>query len=168
MGKTNLWSTGIKQTAMEAIKQVQQIRENVRLYRDFLDVLTLANQQKLNIIVPDSISIIDTLLDIKANPKGTTLLINNQYARSYSELRMYKGAFNNLGSLLTLYKLRFVNQSKVINVNYDNTLCYTTNNLRIHNIENKAKYLAVAIFEDSNYVSTKVFMRENMIELLSL
>ena len=153
---------------MEAIKQVQKIKDNVRQYRDFLDVLAIATQQKLNILVPDRLPFLDVILDIKMNPKGTVLLVNNQYARKYSELRMYKGDFTNLGSLMTLKNLKISASGKLASVDYDYTICYTTSSLRSKQFESSAKYLAVAVFEDSNYLGTKVFMRENMIELISL
>lgn len=153
---------------METIRQAQRIKDQVRLYRDFLDVLTIATQQKLDVLVPDKLPFLEVILEMKANPQAALMLINNQYIRKYSELRMFKGEYGNLSGLMKLQTIKLGSSVRQADVDHDKTICYTSNSIRNKQFEKSGKYLAISILEDSNYVGTKVFMRENMIELISL
>ncbi|MBI3141652.1 MAG: hypothetical protein HYZ16_02370 [Bacteroidetes bacterium] len=143
-------------------------KDNVRQWRDFLDVLLFARQNRCELVVPDRYPELNTLLEIQGNIGPSIHQINRDYARCYKNLRVYRGEFDNISSLLVLKNMK-VSSGRLFQKSGDQRLlCYTSNQARVNELEVHSDFLAIALYGEGNYVGTKVFMREHMIELLSL
>lgn len=145
-----------------------QVEQNVRQWRDFLDILLFARQNKAKLVVPDRLPILNKLIEFRANPSEALERINHFYTRTYKDLRVFRGGFNNISSLLVLNDM-IVSSGKLSSLKAgDRSICYTYNNLRVPQLEREMNFLAVAINPGPDYVGSKIFMREHMIELMSL
>lgn len=154
---------------MEQVKLNIGVQQHPKLFRDFLDVLLIARQQNLDIIVPDRLPLLDALLEMKANPQDSLAMINKAYTHKFQNLQLYKGEFTNLASMMKLRNMRVYSSGRLAQVDHESTICYTTSNLRNSTFESSAKYLAVSVFDELlHYMGTKVFARESMLELISL
>jgi len=143
-------------------------KNNVRQWRDFLDVLLFARQNRCELVVPSQFPDLDTLLEIKSNITKSIEKINYDYTRVYQNLRAYRGRFDNLSSLLVLQNMKLSSGRVYHKPAGQKTLLYTSANAVNHELEAKADFIALAIHQESQYVGTKVFMKKNMIELVSL
>lgn len=143
-------------------------RTSVRQWRDFLDVLLFARQNRCELVVPDQFPGLNALLEIKGNATKSVELINQKYTRLYKDLRAYRGNFDNISSLLVLQRMKVSSGRNYSKPSSQRTLCYTSNNVRNAQLEMEANFLAIAIYNEEEYVGTKVFMKDHMIELLSL
>lgn len=143
-------------------------RSSVRQWRDFLDVLLFARQNRCELVVPDQFPGLNALLEIKGDLTNSVEVINHKYKRLYKDLRAYRGDFDNISSLLVLQKMKVSSGRNYVKPAGQRTLCYTSNNVRNGQLEMEANFLAIALYNEEEYVGTKVFMKDHMIELLSL
>lgn len=141
---------------------------NVRQWRDFLDVLQFARQNRAQLVVPDKFPELDSLLELKTNTEEHLAKINQGYQRAYSDLRAYRGPFDSLSSLLVLKNLKISSGRNFEKVPGQKVICFTSHNARNAQIEAESDFLAIALTGDGNYLGTKIFMRADMIELVSL
>ena len=141
---------------------------NVRQWRDFLDVLQFARQNRAQLVVPDRFPGLDALLELKANAEEQVKKINRAYAKGYSDLRVYRGDFDSLSSLMVLKNLRVSSGRNFQKELGKKLVCFSSHNARNSQLEAESDFLAIALMGDGNYLGTKIFMRADMIELVSL
>lgn len=143
-------------------------QDNVRQWRDFLDVLLFARQNRTDLVVPDRFPGLNSIIELQTNTASAIESINYNYTKNYKDLRAYRGKFDSISSLLVLKKLRVSSGGKFTKVPGQRILCYSSNNARNTQLEAHADFLAIAIMDGDIYVGTKIFMKDHMIELMSL
>ncbi|MBI1183315.1 hypothetical protein GC194_03520 [bacterium] len=143
-------------------------QDNVRQWRDFLDVLLFARQNRAEIVVPDRFPGLDNLLELQNNTQKTLESINFYYDKNYRDLRAFRGKFDNLSSLLVLQNLKISSGRNFKKDRQNRLICYTSSNARVGQLETDADFLAIAMMNDNLYMGTKIFMKAHMIELVSL
>lgn len=141
---------------------------NVRQWRDFLDVLQFARQNRAQLVVPDRFPDMDGLLELRANTENYVKRINTAYAQGYQDLRVYRGPFDSLSSLMVLKNLKISSGRNFYKEPGQKVICFASHNSRNAQLEADADFLAIALTGDGSYLGTKIFMRANMIELVSL
>ncbi len=143
-------------------------QDNVRQWRDFLDVLLFARQNRAELVVPDQFPGINSIIELKTNTASAIDSVNYNYNRNYRNLRAYRGKFDSISSLLVLKNLRISSGRNFIKQAGERILCYSSSNARNQALESNADFLAIALMQEDNYVGTKIFMKDHMIELMSL
>ena len=143
-------------------------QDNVRQWRDFLDVLLFARQNRAELVVPDKFPGIDSIIELKTNTATAIESINYNYARNYRDLRVYRGKFDSISSLLVLKNSRISSGRNFEKKGGERILCYCSSNSRNQALESNADFLAIALMNKDYYVGTKIFMKDYMIELMSL
>jgi len=143
-------------------------QDNVRQWRDFLDVLLFARQNRADIVVPDRFPGLNSIIELQQNTASAIESINYNYAKFYKELRVYRGKFESISSLLVLKNLKVSSGRNYQKTQGQRILCYSSNNARNGELEAHADFLAIALMSEENYVGTKLFMKDHMIELMSL
>lgn len=150
------------------LQQTQTFVKNVRQWRDFLDVLLFCRQNNCNIAVAPNHPQLIYLVELQNNFKASSQAINDAYSTLYKDVRAYKGEFTDVSSQLVIKKLIIANSRGMIIDTSKKLLSYGYTNKRSEYLEAESEFLALVDTDGDTYLGTKIYMRKNMIELLSL
>lgn len=145
-----------------------RISKNVKQWRDFFDILLFARQNRADLVVTERYPALNEILELKNNTAHWVQKINELYKQQYSGLRVYRGEFDHVSSLLVLKNAVISSGRNFQKKPGQRLLCLSSNNARNSQLEKECDFLAISIINDDCYMGSKIFMSAHMIELLSL